>query len=255
MKLNPKIFRNQQLIPEIRNHFLKIALEFIKNLDIPVDVRDVTLTGSNAGYNYMPGSDLDIHIVVDDSRFNAAEREVFRSLFDAKKVLWQEQHNICVKQMPVELYVQMLADPHETDAEYSILQNKWIKKPAAKVKYKNNPVILKKLQKFSKKLMKETDPERIHLGLKIIFHLRKLSLAKCGMNNSYNTAFRQIRSQGIFDQLRTRYRQLIDQQLTLESCKKEITNEEAANTSRSSNQRSNMLVIRTERGGSNSKKN
>ena len=65
--LNPKLWHDDHLKPKLREKFLKIAKAFTDFLlpIIDVDVRDVTLTGSNANYNWTDKSDIDLHIVID----------------------------------------------------------------------------------------------------------------------------------------------------------------------------------------------
>ena len=66
--LNPKLWINNKLIPEIKNKLIEIYQTFVNKLkenEIPIDVIDVLLLGSNASYNYTNYSDIDLHIVTD----------------------------------------------------------------------------------------------------------------------------------------------------------------------------------------------
>ena len=66
--LNPKLWENNLLKSEIKDKLIKIYKTFVDKLqedEIPVDVVDVLLLGSNASYNYTDNSDIDLHIVVD----------------------------------------------------------------------------------------------------------------------------------------------------------------------------------------------
>ena len=248
MKLNPNIFDQDVMKPHVRKHLLDSAEEFIELLGVPLNVIDVTLTGSNAGYNYMPGSDLDVHVVIDDRGLPL--KKIWRELFDAKKQLWQEQRNVKIKKIPVEMYVEMMSEPHASDAIYSILNNKWLRKPMQKVKYKRDLKMEMALKKFAEDLLKQTNPELVKLGLKMIYQMRKIALAKFGMNNTYNTAFRKVRNTGLFDEIRRHQRSLRDKALTIENQNREIANEEATHSPRSSNQRSNILAVGTTTFGS-----
>jgi hypothetical protein len=240
MKLNPKIFTQNAMKPQIRKHLLDAAWEFIDFLGIPVNVTDIKLTGSNAGYNYMTNSDLDVHVVVDDTALPL--KKVWRELFDAKKMLWQKQRDISIKKIPLEMYVEMESEPHQSDAIYSILNNKWLKKPKQKIQYKKDLRLEQKLTKFAKSLLNQKNPELVKVGLKMLFQMRQISLTKFGMNNAYNTAFRCVRNTGLFDKIRQHQRSLRDKALTVENQNREITNEKAQNPPRSPNQRRNLLA-------------
>ena len=55
-RLNPKIWgRDEQLLPEVREKLLAIADNFREFLGVgDLDVRDITISGSNAAYSYTP---------------------------------------------------------------------------------------------------------------------------------------------------------------------------------------------------------
>jgi len=68
--LNPAIWDGDKLKPEVREKLLQIVDIFKQNLiedDIDLDIKDVYLIGSNAGYNYTKDSDIDCHIMADFS--------------------------------------------------------------------------------------------------------------------------------------------------------------------------------------------
>ncbi len=74
-----------------------IADDFFETLDIAwVDIDDIILTGSLANYNWSKFSDVDIHILVDyeDVDDNV---ELVREYFMSKKNLWNDKHDITIK--------------------------------------------------------------------------------------------------------------------------------------------------------------
>ncbi len=83
-KLNPRLWgRDEHLLPEVRDALLAIAADFQEFLGIDdLEVKDITISGSNAAYSYTPHSDIDLHLVVD---IPEASDEVYRELFNAKK--------------------------------------------------------------------------------------------------------------------------------------------------------------------------
>ena len=127
-ELNPKLWEDEKLDPTVRDQLLLIAEDFVEYLGISnLKVRDVTISGSNAAYSYTPHSDLDLHVLVD---FNELpNNEVYQELFTAKKTLYNEAHDITVRDVPVELYVQDTSNPVQSLGEYSIVHDKWIRIP------------------------------------------------------------------------------------------------------------------------------
>jgi hypothetical protein len=126
-KLNPKIWKDEDTIrPEVRRSLLNIAREFYDFLDIQVIIIDIIVTGSQANYLYTDASDLDLHLIVPYGDVDC-EGPV-RELFDAKRKLWKENHNITIRDIPVETYVEDEQQP-VTGSSYSLLKDKWVRKP------------------------------------------------------------------------------------------------------------------------------
>jgi hypothetical protein len=127
-QLNPNLWESDKTLKkEVLSALSNIAEAFVEYLDLPdLNIEDITLSGSNAAYTYTKYSDLDLHIIV-----NASEKEkvILRKYVDAKKNLFNEQHNITVKGQPVELYVQFVDDPHTSAGVYSIQRDEWVEEP------------------------------------------------------------------------------------------------------------------------------
>jgi predicted nucleotidyltransferase len=111
----------------VREQLLKIADDFREFLGIDVEVKDITVSGSNAAFTYTPHSDIDLHLVVDLPE--ADRNEVYRELFDAKKYAYNEQHDIRIGGYDVELYVQDANKKHHSQGIYSIMNNDWVSVP------------------------------------------------------------------------------------------------------------------------------
>ena len=91
--LNPAIFDGDKMNDEVREQLLIIAKDFVEHLGITdLDIEDITISGSNAAYTYTKHSDIDLHILVDMKKF--VDDDVYRELFDAKKTIYNEQHDI-----------------------------------------------------------------------------------------------------------------------------------------------------------------
>ena len=127
--LNPKLWQgNDRLKPEVRGALIRIAEDFKKFVDIEFTVVDVVITGSNVNYNYTSKSDIDLHLITDYGSIDC-DREV-AELFDTKRHLYAEQHDIEIFGIPVGLYVEDQDQPGVSAGSYSIIDDQWITKPA-----------------------------------------------------------------------------------------------------------------------------
>ena len=119
-ELNPIIWDENSMRKEVRHQLLKIAKNFIEFLEQPnLKLKDVTLSGSSAGYNYSEYSDIDLHLVVNSNE-----------LFTAQKIQYNNTYDLNIKGIPVELYVQPAEQVHHSAGIFSVLDNKWISEPA-----------------------------------------------------------------------------------------------------------------------------
>jgi hypothetical protein len=59
-QLEPTVWRDKKLDPQIRDRLLEIAQNFIGALSKDVEIRDIHITGSLANYNWSSYSDLDL---------------------------------------------------------------------------------------------------------------------------------------------------------------------------------------------------
>jgi hypothetical protein len=127
-ELDPQIWKDNQLKPSIKKRLTKIAQNFIDGLPFPVDIRDIRFTGSLANYNWSKYSDIDLHIVVDFTDLDE-NKELVKTMFDSKRMRWNEKHNITVKGYDVELYVEDVGEEHKSTGIYSVMDDEWIVTP------------------------------------------------------------------------------------------------------------------------------
>jgi hypothetical protein len=126
--LEPEIWEGEEIKPEIRDKLVRIAMDFIKNLPVEVNVKDITLTGSLANYNWSNYSDVDLHIIVD---FLEVDENValVKSFFDNARMKWNNNHDIKMKGYDVEIYVEDEREAHKSSGLYSLMNDEWIKRP------------------------------------------------------------------------------------------------------------------------------
>lgn len=216
--LNPALFDGEHLRPDVRAKLLEIAEEFIDYLGVSnLDVRDITISGSNAAYSYTPHSDIDLHIIADLTKFN--NDEIYRELFTAKKNLFNADHNIKIKGYDVELYVQDSSVPVRSLGEYSVERNKWIKFPSKKRANLDHNAVenkFKKLVQLGQLALRTDDMDALSDVLSTLKRYRQAGLDEHGEFGPENLAYKALRSQGIVDKLYNHMDALKSKQLSLD---------------------------------------
>jgi hypothetical protein len=233
--LNPDIWINAEsndfsvikLFPDIRKRLLGITDLFMESIKIQnISVEDIIFTGSLANYNWSDYSDVDLHIIVDKKTIKV-NPEVLDDYFTAKKQLFNEKHQIQIKNFEVELYVQDVNEQTIALGMYSILTNQWIKTPAkgSVVIDKNNikkkiKVFIEEINKIDQMISTEEPPnETIALinDLKEkIKKYRKSGLAQGGEYSDENLVFKYLRRTNYLKRLSDYKVQVIDKMFSLQ---------------------------------------
>jgi Putative amidoligase enzyme len=217
-QLNPRLWdASEHLRPEVRERLLEIADDFRETLGVSdLELRDITISGSNAAYTYTPNSDIDLHLVVDLPE--ADRNEVYRELFDAKKYQYNDEHNIKIGDADVELYVENANQPPKSQGIYSILQNQWIQVPRRGRADIDDNSTRNKYETLSRQIraaIKTGSAKKLtNLAVKIK-KMRQTGLENHGEFGPENLAYKMLRNQGIIDQLYTARNQARDQELSL----------------------------------------
>lgn len=218
-QLNPKLWTGGHLRPEVKKQLLTIAEDFIEELGINgLKVKDITVSGSNAAYSYTPHSDLDLHILVDMSDF--PDDSVYRELFNAKKTIYNDTHDITVHGVPVELYVQDSNLPVVSLGEYSLKNNKWLRIPTKRRANFDQTASKSKYEKMLKLIdmtLGTENLDKVLNVLKTIKRYRQAGLDKGGEFSPENLAYKALRSQGYITKLYDMRDKLHSKILSIES--------------------------------------
>ena len=201
--LNPKLFRGQNLQPQVELQLKTIAQDFLQEMGIhDLDVRDITISGSNAAYSYTDHSDLDLHILVNMK--DLPDDDIYHEFFKAKKDLYNDSHDITINGIPVELYIQDASEPVTSLGEYSIKDKKWLRLPtkrranfdqtATKSKYI-------KLLDIIDTALQSNKIGKVNKVLKKIKQYRQAGLDKGGEFSPENLAYKALRSRGYITKL------------------------------------------------------
>lgn len=244
--LNPKLWLDNKLIPEVKTKLIEIYQTFINKLkenEIPIDVVDVLLLGSNASYNYTDNSDIDLHIVTDfeDLGLNNTLAQIF---YNNEKSKFNDDYDISIKGLPVEVYIEDINAGTKSNGIYSLLQDKWIKfpeyNPPKEVDYS---FLLNVYQNKVNNALQGT-PEQIKSTINEIKMLRKISLMNDGEYSKGNLVFKELRNNGSIDNLYNKLHELTSKELSLEKINnlKEVTSSGGTETNRNRKDIFNQLI-------------
>jgi len=221
-QLNPRLWgADEKMRPEVREQLLKIADDFREFLGIDVEVKDITVSGSNAAYTYTPHSDIDLHLVVDLPKADASE--VYRELFDAKKYAYNDMHDIQIGGYDVELYVQDANKQHHSQGIYSIMNNDWVAVPRRRRPDVDDISVKSKFEDLGHRIeaaIKTGDYDKISTMAEKVREYRQAGLDAHGEFGPENLAFKILRTQGLIKQLYDARNAAKDELLSLDERRK-----------------------------------
>jgi hypothetical protein len=219
-RLNPRIWgRDEQLLPEVRDKLLAIAADFQEFLGVEdLDIRDITISGSNAAYSYTKNSDIDLHLIV-----TMPDNPVYQELFNAKKYQYNDEHNIKIGGADVELYVQPADQTHISQGVYSIRDNKWISIPQRKRAQVDDACVRDKVASLDARIHSAVRSKNLEAVTRLwdkIKAMRKIGLEQHGEFGCENIAFKLLRNNGCIKLLKDTKTALEDRELSLREADK-----------------------------------
>jgi antitoxin component YwqK of YwqJK toxin-antitoxin module len=223
---NPKVWdEDDKLKKKIKDTLVAIGQEFHKTLEVEAPIEDIIFTGSLANYNWSQYSDVDLHVLIDFNKFD--DKELIKKYFDAKKAVWNDNHDIKIKGYDVELYAQDKDEPHESTGIYSVMNDEWVKKPKPQDVKIDRETIKKKVKQFESEynriveLYKDGKYEETRKALdKIkdkIKKYRKSGLDKGGEMATENLVFKTMRRSGLIEKIYELGLKTTDKEYTIET--------------------------------------
>jgi predicted nucleotidyltransferase len=226
--LNPKVWENPEdpkkatMIPKVRKALERIAVEFIDDLGDDVFVEDVYLMGSLANFNWSEYSDFDLHVIVDFEKYENQE-DLYKELFDLKKKLFNDKHNIKIFGYDVEVYAQGISDESHSDGVYSVMNNEWIHKPKKTSKDLDMSVLKTKIKSWTDKIddaiedaKSEGNVEKLKKLKDKLKDYRQSGLDKEGEFSYENLVFKYLRRSGHIGKLFDEKTKIKDKELSIE---------------------------------------
>ena len=118
----------------------------------------------------------------------------------------------------VELYVQDIDHVTTSTAEYSVLNNKWVKEPKKETPTFNKELIKRKYKEYKKQindLIQDHDEVKLKKLLEKLYQYRQAGLDKGGELSEENIVFKILRSLGHLDKLKDNINNIYDKKMSV----------------------------------------
>jgi len=226
--LNPKVWENAEdpekakMKPSVQKGLEKIADDFVEYLGDEVFVQDIILTGSLANYNWSEFADFDLHIIIDFDEYGK-NKDLYKDLFDLKKFVFNNNHDIKIYGYDVELYAQDEKESHYASGVYSLTNKEWVKVPKKEKFDLDQSVLSEKIKCWVDKIEKAIKTSEIDDDKEILDKVkdklkeyRKSGLEKDGELSYENLVFKYLRRSGHIEKLFDMKNKMKDKELSIE---------------------------------------
>jgi predicted nucleotidyltransferase len=215
--LNPNIWDNFKLKPEIKEKLLQIGKDFYADTETDAPLKDVLFVGSLANYNWSDTSDFDVHVVID---FKDVDEnvELVEKLVNALKSKWNDEHDIHLKGHNVEVYIQDVTKENRSTGVYSLMQDKWLSEPQKENIEIDKEKIQEKYNDFVRKInsaLKSQDIDKLKSIIKDVYDMRQSGLDKSGELSTENLVFKILRNRNYIEKLKQEIINLYDKKQSL----------------------------------------
>jgi hypothetical protein len=225
-KLNPQFWLNNHLKSNIRKNLLNLAKFYFKSLDLDpkVKIKDIIFTGSLGNYNYTDLSDIDLHIVI-NYKDVSDDIDFVKDYFSQKRAAWEVSNDVKINGYPVEIYVQDVnEDTTGKSAIYSLVSNKWIKKPKYKLPEVDKHLITKKVNKYldilNKISMMDDSIKKLDSYNKVFDKIKKSRGEATQSEGEFsvdNLVFKVLRNKKVFDIIKDNKKEIVNNVFSINS--------------------------------------
>ena len=215
--LNPAIWDNNKLNPEIKEKLLQIGKDFYADTETDAPLKDILFVGSLANYNWSDTSDFDVHVVIDFKDVDG-NVELVEKLVNALKSKWNDEHDIHLKGHNVEVYIQDVTKENRSTGVYSLMQDKWLSEPQKENIQIDKEKIQEKYNDTVRKInsaIKAQDINKLKAIVKDVYDMRQAVLYKSGELSTENLVFKILRNRNYIEKLKQEIINLYDKKQSL----------------------------------------
>ena len=221
--LNPLVWdAKNKLHSPIRERLIKIAHKILDEIEAPIQIKNIFLTGSLCSYEWSANSDWDLHIIVEPQE-GYCGIETLADYFDTKSKIFNKEHNIFIKGYPVEVNIKEKEGLFKNKAVYDLQKDKWLAKPEHPSIFLNNPEVMENATKFQEKINSivnhEGSLEDVKKVRDEIKDMRQKGLEEDGEFSIGNLTFKALRHSGYIKKLYDYKAKIQDEELSLENFK------------------------------------
>ena len=228
-ELNPLIWKNNELLPDVESKLLNIVSYFKDYCDVPMRVVDAQIVGSNASFNYSKYSDLDLHLIVNFDIIDASN-EVLQAAYNNEKTSFNKNYDVKIHGIDVEMYIQDIKTSTMSNGIYSLFKRRWIKFPKP-IEYKSDYDFSDVISKWEEKknfAIKSGNSSKIENLINTAYLIRKNSLEVDGEFGQGNLLFKELRNAGILQELKDGLIKSKSNELSLENLSESFMLNEAS---------------------------
>lgn len=237
-ELNPKLWDKTSLKEDVREKLLEVVEQFKQSCELPLNIVDIHLVGSQASYNYTEFSDLDLHIVSNFSIVDCSA-DILQAAYNSVKSKFNSDYHVTLHGVDVEVYVEDIQTTVLSNGIYSVKYNRWVKFPE---KLTDIPQvdISNELEDFKTRinnvLNSTSTSDDVSNLIDELYLIRKNGLSTEGEYGKGNQLFKEVRNLGLLDALKDKYKSFKSKELSLESLK--LLHEDSRNSLLSKSKRS-----------------
>jgi hypothetical protein len=209
-ELSTALWQGGELKEEMLHRLSQLANDFMTHLNLDVNLQDVLLVGSMAGYNHSKYSDIDLHLVLDFSEISS-DKDLLRKYFMLAKSKWNRSRSVMLSGHDVEIYVEDVDDERIPSATYSIKRDEWISQPSKEDLTIDYEGVTKKVnEKMSEvdelqSLYEDGEYKQAYeFGKDLrskLRNFRQAGLDNDGEFSNENLTFKVLRRSGVFDRM------------------------------------------------------